>query len=183
MAEVVVVYGPQGSGKTAATLRLAELLEARGRRVGGFFQRATVDGLDRRGYDLVRFGHRSEAIALARPGARRDETAQSTVCSFVFSRDALDAGLTWLRADAAWAGVLVIDEVSKLEVAGDGHYESIRWALALPADILLLLSVRADQLVYAVEKFELVDHIRGDVELPATDAELEALAHRLTAAD
>ena len=181
MADVVLVYGPPGAGKTRATLRLADWLAARGRRVGGFFQRVTADDLDRRGYDLVRFTNRAEAIALARPGVRRDETAASTVCSLVFSCDALATGLTWLRADAAWANVLVIDEVSKLEVAGNGRYESVRWALALPSDTLLLLSARADQLTYVVDRFDLLDRIRGYVELPAQDAQLAELAQRLTA--
>jgi nucleoside-triphosphatase THEP1 len=180
MAEVVVLYGPPGTGKTRATLRLAELLAARGLRVGGFFQRATGDERDRRNYDLVRFRDQAEAVALARPGVRRDEGTESAVCSLVFAKDALATGLLWLREDAAWANVLVIDEVSKLEVAGDGHCEALRWALALPADMLLLLSVRADQLTYAVERFELVDRIRGYLELPAVDAQLQDLAARLS---
>ena len=70
MAEVVLVYGPPGAGKTRATLRLAELLAARGWRVGGFFQRVTADALDRRGYDLVRLIDRAEVIALARRWAQ-----------------------------------------------------------------------------------------------------------------
>ena len=180
MAGVVVVYGPPGAGKTTATLRLADLLAARGLRVGGFFQRTTVDALEHRGYDLVRFADHSQVIALARPGVRRDETADATVCSYVFSDDALATGWEWLREDAARAHALVIDEVSKLEVAGQGHCAAVRWALSLPADLLVLLSVRADQLAYAVERFDLADRIRGYIELPATDAELEEMAERLS---
>jgi len=41
--------------------------------------------------------------------------------------------------------VLVIDEISKLEVRGEGHAPALRWALALDDSKLLLLSVRADQ--------------------------------------
>ena len=182
MAAVVVLYGPPGAGKTTATLRLAELLQTRGLRVGGFFQRSTRDALDRRGYDLVRLPNRAEVIHLARPGSARDPLSESTICSLAFSRDALNEGLRWLREDAAWANVLVIDEISKLEVVGEGHCEALRWALALPDDILLLLSVRADQLTYAVERFELVDRIRGYVELPAMDAQLEDMAGRLSVA-
>jgi nucleoside-triphosphatase THEP1 len=139
----------------------------------------TVDALDRRSYDLVRLADPTQAIALARPQGRSDESAPSSVCSLVFSRDALATGLAWLREDAAWADVLVIDEVSKLEVAGDGHCDALRWALTLPPDTLLLLSVRADQLVYAVETFDLAERIRGDVELPATEEQLASLARHL----
>ena len=179
MAGVVIVYGPVGTGKTTSAVRLGELLRARGRRVGGFFQRARTDDLERRSYDLVRFAQRSAVVELARPG-NLPKATQSTVCSFVFSPAALAAGRAWLEEDAAWADVLLIDEVSKLEVAGDGHCEAVRWALSLPADRLVVLSIRADQLTYAVEKFDLADRIRGYIELPASDAQLHDLAQLLS---
>jgi nucleoside-triphosphatase THEP1 len=179
MARVVVVYGPRGAGKTTTTLRLAERFASQGLRVGGFFQRATTDTLGRRGYELVRYIDRAQMISLAQPGVRPDEEAGS--CSFVFARDALAAGFAWLREDAAWADVLVIDEVSKFEVAGEGHEHALRWALALPADRLLLLSVRADQLVAVVEQFALMSRLCGEVELPVTDAQLDEFARRLVA--
>jgi len=175
----VVVYGPRGAGKTTATLRLAEKFGAQGLRVGGFFQRTTTDDLDRRGYDLVRVADKTAAVPLARPGVPKDQATESSVCSFVFAREAFVKGLEWLRADAAWADVLVIDEVSKLEVSGEGHFAALRWAAALEARMIVLLSVRAEQLFYVVEKFELEERISGYVELPATDAELAGLTLRL----
>jgi nucleoside-triphosphatase THEP1 len=179
MARVVVVYGPRGAGKTTATLRLADKLGAQGLRVGGFFQRTTVDELERRGYDLVRLPDRTEAVPLARPATLLSDATQETVCAFAFAREAFAKGVEWLRADAATADALVIDEVSKLEVAGDGHFEAVRWAVALAAPMLVVLTVRADQLFYVVEKFELEHRVSGYLELPATDDQIADLARRL----
>jgi tRNA (adenine37-N6)-methyltransferase len=178
LAPVVVVSGPPGAGKTTAMLRLAELLSAGGARVGGFFQQTTVDELGRRGYDLVRFRDRSQPIVLARREAPRDQTTEAAPCPFVFSRDAFASGLAWIREDAASADVLVIDEVSKLEMGDGGHCDAVRWALALESRPLLLLSVRADQLSAVVERFELHDRIREHIQVPTTDAELAETARR-----
>jgi nucleoside-triphosphatase THEP1 len=180
MARVVVVYGPPGAGKTTATLRFADRLRAHGLRVGGFFQRSTIDELERRCYDLARLPDGAEVLPLARPGGQQGEGKVATICSFLFSREAFAKGLEWLRADASKADALVIDEVSKLEVAGDGHFKAVRWAVSLESPLLVVLSVRADQLFYVVDKFELDDRVSGYLELPVTDDEIDELAQRLS---
>jgi hypothetical protein len=43
----------------------------------------------------------------------------------------------------------------------------------------VVLSVRADQLFYVVDKFELEDRVSGYLELPVTDDEIDQLAQRL----
>jgi nucleoside-triphosphatase THEP1 len=182
LASVVVLYGARGAGKTTTVLRLAELLRAEGLRVGGFLQQAVVDDLGRRGYELVHLAGCGQSVSLARPGKASDAEGELTACSFAFSRDAFAAGRAWLREDATRADVLVIDEVSKLEVGGQGHCEALRWALALGGGMLLLLSVRADQLFAVVDKLALYDRIRDHVELPLGDADLADAARRLAAA-
>ena len=180
MAKVFVVYGPRGAGKTTSIVRLAEALEQRGVAVGGFFQRVTCDDLDRRGYDLVSLRDRTLVLHLARPVSAQDANG-TTVCSFSFSEDALAAGRSWLEKDATSSRVLLLDEISKLEVRGQGHAQALRWALALGDDKLLLLSVRGDQLFYVMETFGLHDHIVGFVEVPASDDVLTAQVERVVA--
>ncbi len=179
MAEVVLVYGPKGAGKTAATLRLAHKLEALGVRVGGFFQRSTRDELDRRGYELVRFTDPNHPIILASPAKASETPNQPAVCSFVFSSDAIATGLAWLHEDANLAQVLVIDEVSKLEVSRQGHALSVEFALGLPPEKIVVLSVRGDQLFYVVERFELDDRVVGDLEIPSTESHFESVVHTI----
>ncbi len=180
MANVALVYGPKGAGKTTTTLRIADLLIAAGVKVGGFFQRTTRDDLDRRGYDLVRVRDRhQQAIPLARPGCGTDESKQAVICSFAFSHEAFETGLRWLREDAQEAEVLVVDEVSKLEVSRQGHAAAIRFALGLPAEKVILLSVRGDQLFYVVETFGLDNAVLGDLELPATEHQISDIVHTI----
>lgn len=165
-AKVFVVYGPRGAGKTTTVVRLAELLAAQGIAVGGYFQRVTTDDQGRRGYDLVRVADRTQTLALARPGAV-EQPGTSTVCSFAFDQGAFAQGLQWLQRDCASAQVLVLDEISKLEVRGEGHAGALRWCLGLDSTKLLLLSVRGDQLFYVVEAFGLDERIAGYLEIPA----------------
>lgn len=181
MAKAFLVYGPRGAGKTTTTLKLADALSRHGVGVGGYFQRNCVDELERRGYDLVSVQDRSRSLPLARPGGL-DRPGVSTVCTFSFSQESLDTALGWLQSDACRAQALVIDEISKLEARGEGHAQALRWALALDASKLLLLSVRAELLFYVVEAFALHDRIAGYIELPTTQEAIEAHAGRLAAA-
>jgi nucleoside-triphosphatase THEP1 len=178
MANVFLVYGARGAGKTTAALQLADELARRGINVGGYFQRTTTDELDRRGYDLVRVRDRNQTLPLARPGGV-EHPGTSTVCSFSFSQEAFSAGLEWLKQDAPSARVLVIDEISKLEARGEGHAQALRWSLDLDDETLLLLSVRGDQLFYVVEAFALMDRVAGYLEIPAASGEIAAQAEQL----
>ena len=107
---------------------------------------------ERVGHRRVRIG-RGEELVVARPGAAARGPHEETFCSFVFDNDAFGAARRWIEEDAAGAGVLLIDEVSKLEIAGKGHHDAVAWALG--ADRLVVLAVRADQLFGVMERFAL----------------------------
>jgi nucleoside-triphosphatase THEP1 len=92
------------------------------------------------------------------------------VCSFAFSQAGFQTSHDWLKQDAEWAQVLVIDEISKLEVRGEGHAQALRWALGLDDGRILLLSVRGQQLFYVMEAFALEARVAGYLEIPV-DAE------------
>ena len=100
-------------------------------------------------------------LALDRPG-------QTAFCSFLFRDDAFSTARDWLERDARTSDVVVIDEVSKLEASGKGHHDTIRHALALN-DVVVVLCIRADQLFYVVERFDLEDDAVAVMEIPADD--------------
>lgn len=181
MASVVLVYGPKGAGKTTTTLHLADSLVRAGVRVGGFYQRKTCDHLDRRGYELVRFGREENVTLATQQQAPADGAQDQTICSFCFRAASFAQGRQWIEDDAAWAQVLVLDEIGKLEAKGEGHADALLAALQMPTS-MLLLSVRADQLYYVVERFGLDDKVLDYLELPADDQAPQELVKRIVQA-
>lgn len=153
MARWALVVGSKDRRELCA--RAVAALERRGLRVGGVVQEAVLRDDERHGYETrhvatgerVHLGRRGTAAAGVRPEAVRE------FCSFFFDDDAFTLARGWIEADCAVRDVVVVDEVSKLEVAGAGHHDAIRSALGSPA--LVVLSVRADQLFAVVERFGL----------------------------
>lgn len=176
-----LISGAKGTRKSETATRLAELLGARGLTVGGVVQQSTHESDDRVLYRARRLGEPPLVIPLARRGSppegARPEAA-CTFCSFVFDRDAFTEAGGWIREAAAHADVVVIDEVSKLEVSRGGHHDAI--AAALGERALVVLVVRADQLFAVVERFELEDAV-ATLEL-GDDADVEGFADVVAAA-
>jgi nucleoside-triphosphatase THEP1 len=161
--------------------KIAAGLAARGVPVAGFVREPIVEEGERVGHRLQRLGHEDRA-----PVTRRGGTAhgphEEVFCGFVFDHQACAAAKGWLGRDVMDAEVVVIDEVSKLEVAGRGHHDAI--VEAIHSDRLVVLSVRADQLFFAMERFSLeepvasLDLAEGE-ELDPAPAFVDALLREL----
>ena len=152
MAAWALIRGDKGEGKTSQARAVAARLRERGIRVGGFVQQAVqeTDGT-RVGYDLARIAG-GTPIPLARRG-KVPQAGQVGFCSHVFEPSAFVQAREWLREEAPSAEVLIIDEVSRLETASQGHAAAVRFALALPATRVVVLCIRAEQLFAVTEAF------------------------------
>lgn len=176
MARWAAIIGGKGIGKSSTVELVASMLGQTTRgggklQVGGFFQRGFTDELDRKCYEL----HRIEApcvVALARPISIQTPQDQVTVCSFSFNDEAFLEARNWMEQDIAVCDVVLIDEVSKLEAMGRGHHDAIVRALEARKDLVVVLSIRAGQLFYVVERYGLQDDAVAVLELPSSDAEL-----------
>jgi nucleoside-triphosphatase THEP1 len=156
-ARWALLAGGKGTGKSSVASRVATELAQRGVVVGGVVQDAIEEDGDRVGYRARHVGG-TESVVVGRKGAAppdADPEALCSFCSFVFDPRAFDRAHGWIRQGVASADVVIIDEVSKLEVAQGGHCAAIREALAGKAIVLLV--VRADQLFDVVERFGLGD--------------------------
>ncbi len=178
MARWAAIVGARGTGKSTHATRVVELLQRRGVRVGGFFQKATEDELGRRSYDLHRLVT-GEVLALARPTTGQELPGHTTYCSFSFVDEAFIKACRWVEQDLGSCPVIIIDEVSKVEVSGQGHHDAIRCALAAGDDTVVVLCVRADQLFYVVEKIELEDDAAGLLEVPASEEDILAFVEAI----
>jgi nucleoside-triphosphatase THEP1 len=149
-----LLVGDKGADKSALALRVATALGARGLRVEGVVQDPLERDGERSGYVVRRIGG-PETVVVARKGVAPpgSDGSVATVCSFVFDAGAFEQARAWVRRAASDADVVVIDEVSKLEVARGGHHAAIVDALGGRAVVLLV--VRGDQLFSVVERFGL----------------------------
>lgn len=177
MAHWALVVGGKGQDKTAAIRRLIDRLTAVGVTVAGFFQEGVYEDSERIGFRVLRVAHRDSAV-LARRGASARSQTEEAFCSITFDNAAFSDAFKWLQDDQAGARILLLDEISKFEVAGKGHYSSVLWALASKS--LVILSIRADQLFYVVDKLQLTDPI-ATLDL-AESGELDDFVSSVTAA-
>lgn len=133
---------------------VVEGLLTAGLSVGGFVREPVeVDGV-RTGHVVRRFAT-GETLSVSASSPTPATT--ESFCGFHFDGAAFDRAREWLLADAARADVVVVDEVSKLEVAGRGHHAAV--VDVLSGQALVVLVVRADQLFHAVERFSLEEPV------------------------
>jgi nucleoside-triphosphatase THEP1 len=149
-ADVFIVTGAQGTGKTRLLVSVVDLYRKRGGSVRGVLSHVVYEADVRKGYD-IEILQSKERIPLCRmhgipPG--------ESVGRFTFIREGVAAGLRALssRADSEHA-VCFVDEVGPLEMRGMG------WAPALPALLrnpaaTVVLTVRPDLIGPVQEKFE-----------------------------
>jgi nucleoside-triphosphatase THEP1 len=142
-------------------------------------QEPVVENGQRVGYRALRIGGGGE-IGVARPPTASRAGSEEEYCSYLFDAAAFATARGWIEEAATTAQVVIVDEVSKLEVAGRGHHDAVRSALAGRA--LPLLGVRGDQLFGVMERFGLPEPLAaaetgGDaVELALVEAVLRALS-------
>jgi nucleoside-triphosphatase THEP1 len=173
-----LVIGEKGRHKSTAMREVAQGLTARGLRVAGFTQRTFEVAPGRKTVEVVRVCDGS-AVQIARTSADPGDAA--AVCSFAFESPAFEEARRWLEADAAAADVIVLDGMGKLELGGGGHRGTIEYALR--AGLPVVLGVREDSLVYALEALALGEPLAsyGTTEdAAALDRFLDAIA-RVTA--
>lgn len=180
MARWAAIIGARGTGKSSQALAVAGMLRERSIEVGGFLQIGVMDDLGRKSYDLRRLST-GETIPLARPASGTEADGNTSFCSFAFVDASFAAARAWLEEEIPRCGALIVDEVSKLEVGGQGHHEAIRRALSAVEDVVVVLCVRADQLFYVVESFGLDDDAVAVIEVPATEEDLKEFVSMVVA--
>jgi len=176
----VVTYGSEVN-RSAEVRALAGLLRARGLSVAGFAQDKRIDAEGRASIELLRLG-RDERRPLGATGGTEAKAASQGECTFTFSADAFACARAWLEEDAKQAQVLLLSEVSKLEVGGEGHFGALVWALGLDESKVVVFVARANQLSYLVEKLKPGGDPVAYLELPSAGPEKEAFAQTLAAA-
>ena len=135
---VLVLTGPVHGGKTTFLEGAVPVWAGRGLACAGFLSPAVADAAGTQGYDLLEIGTDRRRPYLRRqgpPGAER-------IGPYSFVPDALERARSIIR-ESGPAGLLVVDEVGPLELAGGGLWPALRDALKRQ-DRTFLLVARAD---------------------------------------
>ena len=182
MARWALITGEKGERKAELALEVAEALRARGLRVAGIVQLGFKDEqAEQKRYELQRISN-GERVFLAVDGVVAKGPTEEGFCTFAFRNEAFDLARSWMEEDAAGAEVLVVGEVSKLEIADKGNAACLKWALAQDDSKVVLVAARASQLFYVMEQFGLQDDPVAALEMPGEPGAREALVEELVAA-
>jgi nucleoside-triphosphatase len=148
----VLVEGRPGSGKTTVAARLAGLLRERGVPVAGFVTHELREGGRRVGFEVEAFdGERATLAHVDLPGPPR--VGKYGVDLAAFEQVALAS-----LAAPPKPGVVVLDELGKMELASQPFRDAVRQLFETSADIVATVHVFRHELTDELKR-------RSDVEL------------------
>jgi nucleoside-triphosphatase THEP1 len=170
----VVVTGSPDAGKTAAIVRLAELLQDSGVPVAGFAQLGVFENGGKVGFRLRDLKSGAEA-GLARLAGRK---AGEFGTRFAFSAEGFALGRTALER-AVPGGVVIVDELGPVELRGGGHMPAVVKTMSVPGLAAAAVVVRRSLVPSLLASLDATDAVVIDIENlgdSAPDAILSALA-------
>ena len=139
----ILIVGAISAGKTSTGLRLLSMLRRSGIRVGGFLAPRILEGDETIGYSLIDLSTNA-----THPFAGL-ESSDVRIGRFFISSSDLATADHIVASAVREASVVMIDEVGRLELNGQGHAPAVRRLLASRPEVIPILLVR-DELVDAV---------------------------------
>jgi len=166
-----VVTGAPSCGKTAAIVRLAEILGERGVPIAGFVQIGVLEEEIRVGFNVRDLLSRDEA-GLARLAGRKGGEFGTR---FVFSEEGFALGRTALER-AAPGCVVLVDELGPVELRGGGHMPAVERAMSVPGLAGAVIVVRRSLVPSLLATLDATDAVVLDIENLGDSAAEEVLA-------
>jgi nucleoside-triphosphatase THEP1 len=124
LSEVYIISGAVGEGKTSFLLDLADELQARNIKAGGFLSLRQMENGETIGYDLLDISTRQPYGFLRRFSERLSD---KRIGRFSILEEGLSAGKRILEAESVITfDVLIVDEVGKLELNGGGWADQLK---------------------------------------------------------
>lgn len=129
------ITGLPGAGKTQALLKVIEMLEDDGKKVGGMITEPIMKRGRREGFYVMDWASKEKRVF-----ASKDIVSKIMVGRYGVDVSALDeVGVKALQYATANCDVIVIDEVGKMEVESDGFVTAVKEALDADKPLLLTL--------------------------------------------
>ena len=131
----VGISGLPTAGKTSALLKVIEMLEADGKKVGGMITEPIVRRNRREGFYVIDW-----ATKVKRVLASKDIESKTMVGKFGVDVTVLDeVGVAAIRSATTNADVIVIDEIGKMEAESATFVEAVKEALDADKPLILTL--------------------------------------------
>lgn len=129
------ITGLQGAGKTYALVKVIEMLEEEGKKVGGMITRPIIEDRKRVGFYVIDWETDEKGIL-----AHMDFDTDFEVGKFNVDLKTLETvGVSALRRATEEADIIVIDEVGKMEVESEDFVDAVKEALEAEKPMLLTL--------------------------------------------
>jgi nucleoside-triphosphatase len=154
MAVRILIEGRPGSGKTTVAARLAELLAARGIEVRGFVTHEVRERGRRVGFEVETVDGKRATLSHVNLGGP-PRVGRYGVDLEAFERVALPP-----LAKPPRRGVVLIDELGKMELASERFRETVARLLDLPVDLVATVHLFHDPFTDALKKRPDVERVR-----------------------
>jgi nucleoside-triphosphatase THEP1 len=154
LPKVYLVSGILAAGKTSFARIVAEFVQKQKFEVGGFLSERLVENGETIGYDLL------DLITNERINFLRlcDDTVKNQIGRFSIHEEGLEKGVQSIEnAINNRTRLVVIDEVGKLELRGEGWATALQKLLALSQSIILI-TVRSGMEQEVIEKWHITDY-------------------------
>lgn len=172
-----LLVAQRGPGRSDRVRSVVDALRRRGVVVRGFLQ-APGDAPGTQMLERLDDGRR---LFLARPAPAAAPEGQEIFCGYCFELSAFDVARTWIEQAGGAAGVVLADELGKLEAAGRGHLGAVAAVLSRSVSPVIV-SVRADVLPAVLERLETREDPLAALEPDDGPAALETFADGVAAA-
>jgi nucleoside-triphosphatase len=154
MATRILLEGRPGSGKSTVAVRLAELLEQRGTPVAGFVTRELRERGRRVGFEVETLGGRRAILA------HTDLPGPPRVGKYGVDLEAFErVGLPPLERPPK-AGVVLIDELGKMELASEPFRKAVSRLFDTAVDVVATVHVFRHELTDALKRRADVERMR-----------------------
>jgi nucleoside-triphosphatase len=129
------ITGLPNAGKTYALLKIIEMLEEAGGRVGGMVTQPIVKDGRRHGFWVTDWATKKREV-LASPEFESEGTAESPGVDLEVLND---VGVRAIREATEEADIVVVDEVGKMEMESEEFVEAVKDALDSEKPVILTL--------------------------------------------
>jgi nucleoside-triphosphatase THEP1 len=157
--KIFIVSGPRGKGKTTFLREVADLLRKKNLSVSGIIAEALTDGRESGGYDIVNL-ETGERLAFLR---NEDKYGNDRIGRFYICPEGLEGGKSVFTALlSAETDIVVIDEVGRLELRGQGWHDPVTDLLGKTGHNIIM-TVRREFVEKIRDKWNLENVIVFDV--------------------